>query len=112
MLPRWCEDTVIVERPALVEKRGSMVYDWANSTKTAIDGCSIQESTTARNMDGRVLQITNGAVLYAPSNADIQSGDRIKHDGHTYVITGQPLSNRGATGKLSHKKIPLEEWSG
>lgn len=112
MLPRWCTDTVTVLRPSYVDKRGSMVPDWTNVTPAQVSGCSIQERTTARDMDGRTLQVTNGAVLYAPQNADIQAGDRIVFDGHTYEITGNPLSNRGATGNLSHKKIPLSEWSG
>lgn len=112
MLPSWCGDSVTIERAPFVDKRGTKVRDWANAAVVLVDGCSIQERTTSRDMDGRTLQITNGAVLYAPIDADIQAGDRVMFKGHRYEIAGNPLEYSGATGRLSHKKIPLTEWSG
>lgn len=112
MLPSWCRDAITIERAVLIEKRGTKVRDWSNPDVIEIDGCSVQERTTARDMDGRTLQITNGAVLYAPIDADIKAGDRVVFNGHRYEIAGNPLNYPGATLRLSHKKIPLTEWSG
>ena len=112
MLPSWCKDVVTIERAPLVEKRGTKVRDWTSADEIEITGCSVQERTTARDMDGRTLQIANGAVLYAPIDAEIQAGDRIVFNGHRYEIAGNPLDYPGATGRLSHKKILLSEWSG
>lgn len=112
MLPRWCVDTVIVKRPIYVDRRGSMVPDWDNASMFEISGCSIQSRTTAQDRDGRVLQITNGAVLYAPQDADIQAGDRIEFDGVKYKVDGAPMRKRSATGALSHLAVTLAEWSG
>lgn len=112
MLPSWCRDEITIERAPLVDKRGTLVRDWANKQEIEVSGCSVQERTTSREMDGRTLQITNGAVLYAPANANIQAGDRVVFNGHRYEIAGNPLDYPGATGRLSHKKIPLTEWSG
>lgn len=96
----------------MVDMRGTEVRDWSNKQEIEIVGCSVQERTTSREMSGRTLQITNGAVLYAPIDADIKAGDRVVFNGHRYEIDGNPLGYQGATGRLSHKKIPLKEWGG
>lgn len=108
MLPSFCQQTITVRRPALRESRGSLVKDWINATTHTVSGCSIQLQSTSSDMDGRTIQVTNSAILYAPYGADIQAGDRIGN----YEITGEPMPVYGATGNLSHLEIPLSNWRG
>lgn len=112
MLPSFCRDTVTVLRPTLTEKRGTQVLDWTNPTSTVVNGCELQTRTTSRDMDGRALQVTNGAMLYVNPDVSIQAGDRIRHGSTVYEITGEPMAKVGATGRLSHYAIPLSEWKG
>lgn len=113
MLPTSiCHDSVTVKRARLVDRRGSMVPDWTNPEESTLSGCSFQRRTTAQDRNGRVLQVTNGAVLYAPPNADIRAGDRIEFGSATYEVDGAPMPQRGATGALSHLEITLANWSG
>ena len=96
----------------MVDKRGTMVADWSNVTEILIDRCELQTRTTGREMDGRTLQITNGAMLYVNPGANVKAGDRIVHGSAVYEITGEPMAKLGATGRLSHYAIPLSEWRG
>ena len=112
MLPSWFTDTVTVIRPVMVEKRGSMVPDWANPQTFTVDGCEFQARTTAREFPGRALQVADGAVLFAPFDADIKAGDRLEIYGQTYEIAGAPIPVKGATRNLAHLEIPLSAWSG
>lgn len=112
MLPSFCKTTVVRKRARLVDRRGTQVWDWDYPEETCIRGCSLQNQTTSTDKDGRTLQITNGAVLYADYGADIKAGDRIEHNGAVYEIAGSPMPVVGATGRISHLEIPLSEWKG
>jgi hypothetical protein len=112
MLPSWCRQTVTVIRPTLATVRGTQVQTWTDAITRTVSGCEVQRNSTARDFDGRTLSIDNGAIMFAPIDADIQAGDRIEFDGATYEINGEPMKVRGATGNLAHLEIPLREWSG
>lgn len=111
-LPSFCKDVVTVKRPARVERRGTTVLDWSNPTAITLTRCSFQNQSTMRDMDGRALQVTNGAMLYTSYDADVQAGDRVEYRGGTYEITGEPIPVYGATGRISHYEIPLSESVG
>ena len=42
----------------MVDKRGTKVRDWVNKQEIEVSGCSVQERTTSREMDGRTLPDT------------------------------------------------------
>lgn len=111
MLPSFCRQTVVRIRPGTKELRGSTVPDWAHVTTKNITGCSMQPSTTSLSQDGRVFGILDEYTLYAPSNADIKTGDHIEYDGNVYEIDGdvrvQPCAMR-----LDHIEIRLRRYSG
>lgn len=113
MLPSFCNQTVTRIRPGTQTVRGTVLPDWSQSSVTEknIDGCSMQPASTSLSTDGRVLGITDMYTLFAPPNADIQTGDRIKFNGKTYEIDGdiriQPSANR-----LEHIQIGLRRFNG
>ena len=79
MLPSFCKDVVTRLRPKTTESRGKTVPDWSVAPDyEEIDGCSMQPASTSLSTDGRVLGISDLWTLYAPSDADIQAGDRIE----------------------------------
>lgn len=111
MLTSFCNDTVVRIRPATKESRGSTIFDWSNATEKEISGCSMQPATTSLSMDGRVLGIEDGYTLFAPSDADIKAGDRIRFDGKVYIIQGD-VRNQPSALNLEHKNISLRRYSG
>ena len=111
MLPSFCRDTVTRIRPGTTESRGSTIFDWSNATELDISGCSMQPASTSLSQDGRVLGIQDEYTLFAPPDADIDAGDRIRFKGKVYTVQGdvrtQPSANR-----LEHIQITLRRYSG
>lgn len=112
MLPSFATETVTRIRPGVKVVRGSEVRDWNNASKLSISGCSVQPAATSLSQDGRVLGIADGWTLYAPYDADIREGDRVRYQGETYEIDGAPRKWMSATGALSNMQCALRRWAG
>ena len=111
MLPSFCNDKIVRIRPATTESRGSTIFDWTNATEIEITGCSMQPSSTSLSEDGRVLGIRDEYSLFAPANADIKAGDRIRYLGNVYTIQGD-VRNQPSALSLEHIHIYLRRYSG
>lgn len=98
-------------RPGTKQERGSTILDWSNPNELVIPECSVQPTSTGLSQDGRVLGIQDGLVVYAPVDADVKAGDRIKFGDSVYTINGDPLVWPGA-GKLAHTQLNLQRWRG
>ena len=104
-------ETVTRIRPGVKTSRGSAIPDWDQTDKATISGCHVQPSTTTLSQEGRVLGIMEAFTLYAPSGSDVKIGDKVVHDGETYMVTGvSPW--RSPTGRVSNLQASLERWSG
>lgn len=112
MLLSFCNDTVMVIRAPLVDRRGTQVRDWDSAEQIEIGGCSVQPSQSTRDFDGRTLSVSEDWTLYAPPGADIRAGDRIAWRGVTYELNGSPMLWESPTGRISHIWARLTEWSG
>lgn len=104
--------TVTVVRPQMVDRRGTLVADWANAQRTALPDCCMQERSTVRDLDGRTLSVSEGFVLFAPPGADVQAGDRIEFNGNTFEVDGIPADWPCRSGRISHVEVPLSRWEG
>lgn len=104
--------TVTVVRPALVDKRGTVAPDWESAERTVLAGCCVQERSTVRDFDGRTLSVSEGYVLFAPEDADVQAGDRIEFNGVTFETDGIPSEWPCRSGRISHVEVPLSRWEG
>lgn len=98
-------------RPQTKESRGSTVPDWDNADELEIPECSVQPAGTSLSQDGRVQGVTDGLTVYAPEDADIRAGDRIRYGESIYTINGDPLMWPGA-GRLAHMQLNLQRWRG
>lgn len=98
-------------RPGTKVERGSTIYDWDNQDELIIPECSVQPTTTGLTQDGRVEGVIDGLVVYAPADIDVRAGDRIRFNGATYTINGDPLVWPGA-GRLAHTQLNLQRWRG
>lgn len=110
MLSFWTQ-TIVRIRPAEKTIRGSKVFDWENTEELEIPGCSVQPSSTSLSQDGRVLGVQDGLTVYAPVDADVKAGDRIRFGNSIYTINGDPLVWPGAVS-LDHLQLNLQRWRG
>lgn len=94
-----------------MESRGSIIPDWSQATEKDIGGCSMQPATTSLSQDGRVLGLLDEYTLYAPAEADIQAGDRIRYNGQIYQIDGD-VRIQPAALRLDHLEIRLRRHTG
>ena len=113
MLPSFCNQSVTRIRPASTTSRGSTVPDWTDNkvNKKTIGGCSVQPASTSLSEDGRVLGISDLYTLFAPPDADIQTGDRIVFNSKTYTIDGEVRIYPSALN-LEHIEITLRRYNG
>lgn len=111
MLPSFCQQQLTIVRPKTITERGSEIPDWEHTTRTTVNGCSVQPATTSLTMDGRVLGISEGMTAYLPEGTDVQAGDHIEYDGQTYEINGEPKKWVGAFTR-SNIQLNLIRWEG
>ena len=98
-------------RPGTRIERGSTVYDWSNPDELEIPNCSVQPASTSLSQDGRVLGVNDGLTVYAPVDADVKAGDRIRFGESVYTINGDPLVWPGVA-RLAHVQLNLVRWRG
>ena len=89
MLPAEIASETVVRLRGVLTTNGydDQVIDWTNPAAASISGCSVQPAA------GQEIQLDRDAIvsrwtLYAPLTADIQSTDRIRHNGQDYEIDG------------------------
>lgn len=104
--------TVTRIRPGSITERGITYPDWDNTSELQIDNCVVTWQGTTLSQDGRVMGISDTKILYAPLDADIKEGDRIRYGTKTYEIDGNPMDWESPTGTLNHFEIPLKRYEG
>ena len=107
----WATQTITRIRPGTRSVRGSDIRDWGNASELEISGCSMQPAGNTLSQDGRVLGVHDGLTIYAPEDADIKAGDRIRYRGEMYAINGDPLIWPGAA-RMQHMQINVQRWRG
>ena len=103
---------VTVIRPQTVEKRGVAVTTWDGAPTHTLERCQVTGSTTSREFEGRVVQVSDRKTLRALYDADVQPGDRIVVDGVTYEIDGEVVKTASPTGRVSSTRCQLVRWKG
>lgn len=108
----WANQTITRIRPGVKTVRGSDIRDWENAEEKDITGCSMQPAGNTLSQNNHEVGIFDGYTCYAPANADIQVGDRIRFDGQIFEINGEPNRWTSATGNLDNMLLNLVRWSG
>ena len=108
----FAKNTVTRIRAGTITERGTEYPDWDNTDDIDIPNCCLTWRSTAMSQEGRVLGIEDTRVLFAPLDADIQKGDRIKYRGKTYEIDGDPRDWESPTGAIDHYEITLKRSEG
>lgn len=124
MLPSFATQTITRIRPGTKKERGQTVPNWdyapastaaaqdvTYATELDIPGCSVQPAGTGLSQDGRILGVQDGLTVYAPAEADIQGGDRIRFGGNVYTINGDPRV-WPAAARCEHIQLNLQRWRG
>lgn len=112
MLLSFCNQVITRIRPGTTESRGSTIFDWTNVNEMDIGGCSMQPASTSLTEDGRVLGISDLYTLFAPPDADIEAGDRIRFNGKVFEVAGEVRVQPSATGRLDHIQVTLRRYHG
>lgn len=110
-LQSFWRQTITRIRPSTTVSRGSTIYDWDDPDELEIPECSVQPSSTTLSQDGRVQGVTDGLTVYAPEDADVQAGDRIRYGDAVYTINGDPLVWPGVA-RMQHVQLNLVRWRG
>ena len=108
----FMKDTVTVRRAPFIVKNGLKCYDWAHAQDTTVSNVQVTAQSTARDFEGRVLNISDRRTLRAPFDADVQAGDRVIWNGETYEIEGEVFHTKSPTGRVSSTRCTLVRFKG
>lgn len=107
----FLNQTVTVIRPAWVSERGDLVADWINATEHPITKCRVQPVVGDEIRNNRDAVITRW-TLFAPTGADIESTDRVRHAGTVYDVDGDIRRWPSPTGELASTQATLQRVEG
>jgi hypothetical protein len=90
---------------------GASQRDWATATTTTIQGCAVLPANTDETDVGREYAATH-MRLYAPSDADIATTDRVLWRGQTFEVDGPPTVWCDDDGQVHHVEASLKRLAG
>lgn len=106
-------DTITVLDAPLVaaDRYGKQVRDWAHGTSTVVEWCSLQPYAASEDTADR--EFANSHMrLFAPPGTAITAVSRVRYDGTTYEVDGEPGHWRDLDGRPSHVEAVLKRLTG
>lgn len=107
MLPSFCRQVIIRQRPSTRIERGSTIYDWKNPDELVIASVSVQPANGYVDVDGRVLGISDTYNVFLNPDDDVIAGDRIIFEGKTFLVDQEPQVWVSPTGRVSSKQFAM-----
>lgn len=105
MITSFLTDTIVVIRPGppTRDSRGNVIP--GVPTETTVQHCAVFPPTGQTATTTEITQsadtVTISRVLYAPPGTDVLPMDRIRFEGRTYEVVGQPSEfNRTSMGHI------------
>ncbi|MDR1447683.1 MAG: hypothetical protein LBI63_01785 [Candidatus Ancillula sp.] len=106
MLPKFCNDTIKILRPSLIDERGKLVPDYENTLEIEVTGCFVDTTTSSVDNQGR-MQTQVNTTLYAPVDTVFNVFDKVKFGEDTYTLNSDSIKKHGATNRLDHTQVNL-----
>jgi len=111
MLPSFANDTLTVLRPTTAEDaHGEGVANWATASETTVRNCSVQPGPSQEFLASRDT-VSIDYTAFVPPSSDVRATDRIRYEGDTYTVVGQPLKWNSPLGSLSHLVIAMRRYT-
>lgn len=109
-LPPLARQTVTVVTRTRVgeDELGNDRYD---DVETVVPGCAVQPLTTDEQVGDRDT-VTSRWQLWAPAGTPLAATSRVRYDGHTFEVDGEPQTWPGISGGPHHVTAFLVTWTG
>lgn len=105
-------DTItVLHAPLADDGHNNMLPDWAHATSTIVRNCSADPGASLEYLLNRDTSLIAWTV-FAPAGTAVEATDRVKFNGVTYEVWGEPLRWNSASGHLDHVVIMLQKWGG
>jgi hypothetical protein len=107
-------DTVTRLRPQLVSDAHNPdpEPDWTvEPVEVDLTGCRFQPISSTEELNLRDGVEVNARLL-GPVSIDLAKSDRIRFDGDTFEVVGEPLAMRGPYGNTAHSETMLRRFDG
>ena len=102
-------DTVtVIDRVAAQDDRGNET--WTDTERT-VDHCNMQPMSSTEVIEGRAQTITR-MRLAGPPDMGLKATSRVRFQGVTYEVDGEPGVHRSIAGLLDHTEAILMEVTG
>lgn len=104
--------TVLTAQQSTDPASGVLVDDWTlPPTGVVVNGCDVQPGTTQEYLLSRD-QVLVAWTVYAPRGTVVTAYNRIRFNGITYTVYGQPAQQESPSGRIDYTEIVLQDWRG
>lgn len=100
-----------VRAPLADDGQHNFLPNWAAAAEETLTGWTVQPGVTDELVAGRDATLIQWTAI-GPGGADVLSTDRIKHQGVTYEVDGEPARWPSPTGALDNTLLLLKKWKG
>lgn len=113
-IKRMFNETVVILRAAPVADRygsqSSRQRNWADAVETTVRA-GVQPNVGSETTGDRD-QVASGIRVWLPAGTDVTVVDRIRWDGKTFEVDGEPLPWRPPRGRSAHLEILARQVKG
>lgn len=106
--PLYRDTIVVVDRVRVEDDRGN--ESWTE-TEREVSGCNMQPMSSTEVIEGRAQVITR-MRLAGPPDMGLTAHSRVRFEGVTYEVDGQPGVHHSYGGVLDHTEAILMEVTG
>ena len=107
------QTVTVVRAPLAANRYGGQIRDWANATRTDVEGVSVQPGPSTEDVRDRELLVGTW-TLYGPRGRDIDllATDRVQVDGMVLQVDGDPNRWPAPGGGIHHVEAKLRQVTG
>ncbi|WP_141576125.1 DUF6093 family protein [Actinomadura sp. WMMA1423] len=87
-LPVLSDEITIVRAPLVTGYGNSLVFDWANATRTTVPA-GLEPGSTIEETGGRD-KVTSFYLCFVAAGTDVRVTDRVEWDGRVWEVDGEP----------------------
>jgi SPP1 family predicted phage head-tail adaptor len=86
---------------------GEAVATWDNATETNTTAWLVQQNSNEPGQGTRTNEVVSDWIMAIRGNVDISSKDRVRYNGNTYEIVGDPRVAKTMVNLRHHQEINL-----
>ena len=106
------DELTILRAPVAEDRYGDDAPDWDAAVETVLPGWRIDPDDGLEQIDATRDAVVIRLRALGPLDADVRATDRVRAQGETFEIDGEPLRYRSPRGRVGHTALVLKRVQG